>query len=597
MKNFWRAFRYFRAEAPLLAVVLGLIVLGAVLSVLKPWPLSLIVDCVFGTRATPAWLQALPAAVGKPALIGWLAGLVLFFHFGQGAVAALYNYFSIKTGLRGLTRVRNEVFQKLLGLSLQFHHGAPSGDVIYRASWDTYAFQTYFQQGWITFLTALVSLLMMVGVMARLNLRLTLIALGTVPFLLLVIQRFGSRMSARGKLAQQADSRVTSLVQENITALQVIQSYTGEPGEIRRFEAQTRVAERTRLAQHGAEVLYGLAITAVFASGTAAIVWQGAEEVVRGSLTVGQLLIFTAYLAQLYEPLNQLSHVGATLSSAAAGMSRVFELLDAPEEIVSSPGARRIRRADEPASGQPEMVLRGEIKFSGVHFAYRPGQEVLRGIDLVIKPGESVALIGPSGAGKTTLVNLVARFFDPSQGTVFLDGFDLKTLRVPDLRARMAMVLQEPILLTATISENIAYAKPDASLEEIQAAARAAQAEEFIRRLPDQYDTMVGEGASRLSVGEKQRLSLARAFLKNAPILLLDEPTSALDRESEQLVVRALEQLMRGRTTLMVAHRLATIRSASRIVVFADGRIMETGTHEELVCQGKYFARLHTSTV
>ena len=595
MKNSWRAFRYFRGEAPLLAAVMGLIILGAVLNVLKPWPLALMVDCVFGTRASPHWLQVFPRATDKAALAAWLAGLVLIFHFGQASVAALYNYLSIKIGLRGLTRARNEVFQKLLRLSLRFYHGAQSGDVIYRASWDTYSFQTYFQQGWMTFLTALVSLLMMLGVMIRINVRLTLVALGTVPFLLLVMQQFGRRMSARSRLAQQADSRVTSVVQQDITALQVIQSYTRESGEIDRFEARTKDAGRSRMAQHGVEVIYGLAISGIFAGGTAAIVWLGAAEVLQGQLTVGQLLIFIAYLTQLYEPLNQLSHVGSTLAGAGAGMSRVFEILDAPEDIVSSSSAVRIRKLGEPSSGHSEMLLRGEIQFSGVHFGYRPGQEVLRGVDLIIHPGESVALIGPSGAGKSTLLNLLARFFDPSRGEVLLDGIDLRSLWVPDVRAQMALVLQEPILLTATIAENIAYGKPGASPDEVRAAARGAHAEEFIDRLPDRYDTVVGEGASRLSVGEKQRLSLARAFLKNAPILLLDEPTSALDQESERLVVRGLEELMRGRTTLMAAHRLATIRSATRIVVFADGRVQEIGTHDELLSRGKYYSRLLTS--
>jgi ATP-binding cassette subfamily B protein len=593
MKSFRRAFNYFKPDAWPLAGVGGLIAAGALLGLLKPWPLALLVDCVLGTRPAPGWLTALPGAANRAGLIAWLAALTFLLHLGQGALSALYTYLSIKIGLRGLTRVRIDVFEKLTRLSLRFYQGARAGDVIYRATWDTYAFQTGFQQGWITLAASAASLLMMMTVMAALNARLTLVALGIVPLLLLAVRRFSGPMSGRGRLAQQDDSRVTSSVHQQISALQIVQSYTREASETERFRGQTDAARRSRLAQHGAEVLYGLAIAGVFAAGTAVIVWLGAREALRGHLTVGELLIFVAYLAQLYEPLHQLSHVGATLSGAGAGMGRVFELLDSPEEISSEPTAVSVRRRGEPDGGRPGLVCRGEVRFSGVRFGYRPGQEVLRGVDLTIQAGESVALIGPSGAGKTTLLNLLPRFFDPVEGEVFLDGTDLRRLRLPDLRAQIALVLQEPVLLPATIAENIAYGRPGASREEIRAAARAAHAEEFIQRLPEGYDTLVGEGAGRLSAGEKQRVNLARAFLKDAPVLLLDEPTSALDRESETLVARGLQELARGRTTLLVAHRAATIRAVNRIVVLADGLVVETGSHEELLGRGGYYALTH----
>jgi ATP-binding cassette subfamily B protein/subfamily B ATP-binding cassette protein MsbA len=269
-------------------------------------------------------------------------------------------------------------------------------------------------------------------------------------------------------------------------------------------------------------------------------------------------------------------------------MDRVFDLLDTREEIVNV----SIAAGTVDGERQGGWVVAGEIRLSGVHFGYRQGHEVLRGVDLVVRRGEAVALIGPSGAGKTTLLNLLPRFFDPGSGAVFLDGADLRSWPLTRLREQIAVVLQEPILLPASIAENIAYGRPGASLEEIMAAARAAHADSFIQRLGDGYQTMVGEGAARLSVGEKQRINLARAFLKNAPVLLLDEPTSALDGESESMVLSGLKELMKGRTTIMVAHRLATIEAASRIVVLAGGRVEESGSQEELLGRNGYYARL-----
>ncbi len=597
MKNALRAFGYFKADAPLIALVAGLILAGAALNALKPWPFSLLVDCAFGSRPVPAWLAALPGGGSRGGVITWLAVLMFALHTGQGAVASLYTYFSIQAGLRGLGRVRDEVMGKMMRLSLRFYHGSRTGDLIYRATWDTYAFQTFFQQGLVTFLSSQVSLVLMLGVMTRLDLHLTLVALGVAPALFFVIRRFGGQMSERTREAQQADSTVASSVQQNLNALQLIQSHTQEAGEMERFRRKTEAAREGRVRQHRVEVVYGLAVTAVFAAGTSLIVWRGAGEVEAGRLTLGQLMVFIAYLAQLYEPLNQLSHVGTTIAGAGAGMARVFEILDSTDEIVSPARAS----GSAPATESPESGFRAEasgiLRFSGVHFSYQEGREVLRGIDLEIRPGETVALIGPSGAGKTTLLNLVPRFFEPSSGGVFLDGRDLRTLDLADLRGRVALVLQEPALLPATIAENIAYGRPAASIDEIKAAARAAHADAFIRQLPSGYETVVGEGAARLSSGEKQRINLARAFLKNAPILLLDEPTSALDRESEELVLRGLEELMRGRTTIMVAHRLATIRSASRIVALDGGRVVESGSHEELTRRGGYYARLQDRVV
>ena len=609
-----RALGYFRPDAGRISLSLGLLLLSIGLNLLKPWPLALLVDNILGSKPYPGWLPDGVQSWGQPAMLTTIVAASLALHLAHAAACAGHVYLSIGVGLRGLRRVRDEVFGWLQRLSLRYHHGTQAGDIIFRAGTDTVAFQTLFLQGLLIFLSATGTLLFMAVAMARLNVRLTAVALVAVPILVLSINVFGRAMRVRGTAAQQAEGKVYALIHQGITALPLIQSHAREDHERQRFTVHTEQARHHKMAQQGLEVFYWGSISVILSACTLGVTWVGAQQVLDANLTVGELLVFLAYVAQLFEPLHQLSQVGATLSSARASTGRVFEILDTPEEVKDRPEARRVYQgrdlygpAELPTSAddmfaaagggragppRPPLPVYGNVAYDDVSFAYESSRPALHHVSFKLLAGTSAAIIGPSGAGKTTLLNLLPRFFDPARGAVLLEGVDLRDLRLEDLRAQIALVLQEPIILPTTVAENISYGKPDATMEEIEAAAHAARADELIQKLPQHYRTVIGDGGAHLSVGEKQRINLARAFLKDAPILLMDEPTSALDVESEAQVVASLFALMRGRTTLMVAHRLTTIRRVDKILVVDGGRLTEMGAPEDLLAEQGYYARV-----
>jgi ATP-binding cassette subfamily B protein/subfamily B ATP-binding cassette protein MsbA len=583
VKNWSRVLSYFRPELPRVVLALLMMGLSIAANLLKPWPVALIIDHIVAGRPAPGWVPEGLRNAAIPTLLGLAALAIFALHSAQGVFASWQNYLSIKAGLNGLARLRNELFAWMQRLSLAFYQRRNQGDLIYRATWDTYSIQTIFQHGLFKFLNSLATVLLMVVVMWRVNGSLTLITLAVFPPLLASMYLFGKAMNRRSLAAHQADSQVTSLVQQNLANLPLVQSYTRENEEARVFGAQVEESQRARVAQHGMEVTYWFVIAITFGIATAGLTWWGAREILAGRLTVGELVIFLSYLGQLYDPLNQLSHVGATVSDANAGTQRIFEMLDAKETVVDALEPKPFALSGE--GGVP-------IEFAGVSFGYQPTAPVLREISFRIEAGETIGLVGPSGAGKTTLLNLIPRFYDVDQGAVRVAGIDLREIALKELRQRIAYVFQESYLLPGTISENIRYGCEHADLARIEEAARMANAHEFIARLPKQYETVVGEGAARLSVGEKQRISIARAFLKNAPILLLDEPTSALDVETEALVLESLSRLMQNRTTIMAAHRVSTLRTAKRIAVLENGHITEIGGTETLLRGGGYFARM-----
>ena len=600
MHELRRIFSFYKKDYKEILSVICLIIISAFINLLKPWPLAIIVDSVLGNKKLPEYLKMWFNFDGdKIKTIVILSVVALFLYILHSLVSTLYNYRSIKIGLSGLQRVREQLFSTLQSLSLKFHYGRTMGDLIYRASWDAYSVQTVFQQGFISTTASLISLIMMIYVMASLNLKLTFVSVAMIPVLIISLKMFGRRMVEKGMEAQQADSRVITSVQQTITALPLIQSFTREEIENKKFVAHTSTAFKKRLSQHFWELIYWFSATALFGVIISVVILTGAMEVINNRLSIGELFVFLAYLGQFYEPLNQITHSGSTVASAIAGAKRLFEIMDSKDEIYEKEDAKPVLSAffiekhlNNAQVPKNTHIINGEIEFDDVWFYYGENEYVLKKISFKILPGERTAIIGPSGAGKSTLMNLIPRFYDPVKGTIKLDGVDLRELRLKDLRKNISVVLQNPLIIPTTVKENIAYGCPQASEEEIIAAAKSASAHLFIEKLPQKYDTVIGEEGISISAGEAQRINIARAFLKDAPILLMDEPTAALDLENEAIVIKTLFNLMKKRTTLIIAHRLETIKNVDKIIALKNGEIIEMGSPSELSSVEGYFSNL-----
>ncbi len=505
---------------------------------------------------------------------------MLVIYLLAAALSFWRNYVSIEVGLKALLQVRTQLYSYLQYLPLHFHDRRRSGDSTFRVAYDSQAVQTFYNRGFDTIIGSAITLLTTFLYMAAMDVELAGISLLILPLLWFTIYFFSARVRRQTTTLQQEESDVLARASEGLTSIRIVHAFGQEEYEVREFVREARQSYAANLSLTITNAISTLAISAVMALGLSLVLYVATLHILDGQLTVGKLTLFLAYVGMLYQPLEQLSYTAWALEGAGAGMQRVFEILDAEDSVPEMPNAKPIPRA------------KGELAFENVAFAYDADHPILRGISLSVKPGQTVALVGGTGAGKTTLLSLVPRFYDPNSGRVLIDGGDVRDATKKSLRANISVVLQDTLLLSGTVLENIAYGRPEATRAEIQAAAEAAQAHAFIGKLPQGYQTQVGERGVRLSGGQKQRIGLARAFLKNAPILLLDEPTSALDLETEAEIMGTLHDLMKKFTTLIVTHRLTTIHHVDCIHVLDDGGVVESGTGPELLANGGVYARL-----
>jgi ATP-binding cassette, subfamily B, bacterial len=579
-----RLLRYVWPYRRYLVILLIMMALNTGLEVLRPWPTKLLVDQVLDQSPVPTEinpiLAALPGSHTRASLLLWLCvGTVLIFLVGT-LVSMANTFASVGLGHRMTYNLGADLFLHLQRLSLLFHSRHPVGDSIARVIEDSHCVRVLVTGMLLPLLQSLVMLITMFGIMWRLEPTMTLLSLGVIPFLVLTIWTFEERLKGCCLERCNLEGRMMSLVQQTLSAIPAVQAFTREKLEHVRFR---RCADETVAAHQRAvfvDMWFKLFVGLITSVGMGAIMWLGARYALEGRVSVGTILVFLSYLGSLYGPLNAITYTASAFQNTAANADRVIEILDTPPGVQDLPDAR-------------EAQLRGEVRYEGVTFGYEPHRPVLQGISFEAKAGEVVAIVGPSGAGKTTLVNLLVRLFDPWSGRVMVDGHDIRHFRVDSLRRQIAIVLQEAFIFPLTVAENITYGRPDATREEIVTAATAANAADFIQRLPEGYDAVIGERGETLSGGQKQRLSIARAFLKDAPVLILDEPTSAVDAQTESLLLDALERLMKGRTTFIIAHRLSTIRNADRILVMDGGEIVEEGRHSELIALGGLYTKLY----
>lgn len=547
--------------------ITGIFLLGLLatpLTLLTPVPLKIVVDNVVGAQPLPDFLaRFLPKEVvaSTPALlivaVSLLVAITLLTNLQDLSSTLLKTY----TGEKLVLDFRGKLFRQLQHLSLSYSDMRGTSDSSYRVQYDAPSIQYISIDGIIPFTTSAITVISMIYVTVRIDWQLALVALAIAPILFILSQFYRRNLRKRSREVKKIESSALTVIQEVLTSIRVVKAFGQEDREQERFMHKSSEGFQARLQLARIEGIFGLLLGLITAVGSACVLFVGVSHVQQGILTLGSLLLVIGYLSQLYSPLKTMSRKAASLQSHLAGAERSFALLDEELEVQERPNALALKHAE------------GKIIFHNVSFAYNPRYTVLKDIDFEILPGTRLGISGVTGAGKTTLVNLLTRFYDPTDGEILLDNIDLRDYRLADLRNQFAIVLQEPVLFSTTIAENIAYARPGATEEQIAQAAEAAGAHGFICRLPQDYDTQVGEHGIRLSGGERQRIALARAFLKQAPLLILDEPTSSVDMETEKSILGAMSQLMKGRTAFMIAHRESTFSICNMRLEIREGMI------------------------
>ncbi len=551
---------------------------------LEPWPIKVIIDNILQSKKLPHWLGAfvsgyfghdkLPIQKFAVASVAAIAILGAFSSYVE-------NYMTTSVSQWVAHDLRRTLYNHIQRLSLAEHDEARTGDLISRVTDDIEAVQSFINSALLGIVVDVFTLVGMIGVMLYVNLKFTMIALTVVPVLFGVVYYMTREIKQASRAVRKKESELTSIVEEALTSVRVVQAFAREDYEVRRFESESLENVETALHARALKARLSPIVEVIVAIGTCLVLWYGARLALDGRITAGVLIVFMMYLGNMYKPMRDLSKQTDTVSKAMVGYERIQEVLEIESDVRDLPRARVAPK------------FKGQIEFEHVSFSYSEGPPVLKDVSFRIEPGQVVALVGPSGMGKTTISSLIPRFYDPTSGTIEIDGTDIGQFKLRSLREQISFVLQETLLFRASVADNIAYGKPDASRKEIIRAARLANAEEFIERLPNGYSTMVGERGASLSGGQRQRIAIARAIIRNTPILIFDEPTTGLDAESEQSVMEALNRLMEGRTAVLVAHHLGTIRRADVIFVVRDAEIVEQGTHDELVAANGPYAELY----
>ncbi|HJQ25951.1 MAG TPA: ABC transporter ATP-binding protein [Blastocatellia bacterium] len=583
-KNSLRITQLLRPHWPAL-VLAFLAVLGETLTdLLEPWPLKVVLDNVIGNKALPHWMQGYVVAwlgTDKTAVLHFAIAAVITIALVGAISSYAEKYLTTSVGQWVMHDLRTTLYHHIQRLSLAYHDQKKTGDLISRVTSDIGAVQDFISSALLGMIVNVLTLVGMLGVMFWVNWHFTLIALSVAPLLFLVVYSFTRRIKRAAREVRKKEGDVVSVVQESLASIRVIQAFAREDYEEKRFEQESLESVETALRARAMKARLTPLVEVITAAGTCLVLWYGARLVLTGEMTAGSLLVFFLYLGKMYKPMRDLSKMTDTLSKTAVGFERIKEVLETERDVKNLPGARKA------------PPFKGRIEFNHVFFGYSEEQLILRDMSLQIEPGQVAALVGPTGAGKSTIVSLVARFYDPLAGQVRIDGRDVRGYKLKSLRQQLSFVLQENLLFRASIWQNIAYGRPEARRAEIIRAAHLANADEFIERLPNGYDTLVGERGVTLSGGQRQRLAIARAIIRNTPILILDEPTSGLDAASEELVFEALNRLMENKTCIVIAHRLATIRRADVIFVIDHGRVIEQGRHEALIARGGLYAQLY----
>jgi ABC-type multidrug transport system fused ATPase/permease subunit len=574
---------FLRPYRPRVVAIALLAIAEIILAALAPWPLKALVDNVLGGQPFPTALAEVVTAVTGGNLMVLLivvAAVGLVVQLLLELVRAAHTQVQVDTGQRIVYDLRARLLGHIQALPLRNHVLGRTADSVYRLDADAYCVNDMVIGGVFPLAASALNLTVMFAILIGLDATLGLLSLAVAPFLYVCLRYYARTMTDRAESVKAQESTLNERAYEILSSIAAVKSFAREEHELGRFSRAGEATMRARLRLTWQESVFSVSVTAITLTGTALVLVLGGLHVLQGTLTVGGLLVVVAYLGAVYNPLSSIAHTTGALQQALVSARRVREVFALAPEQLDAEGA------------VDAAAIRGDVAFEDVSFAYDEGRPILDRVSFKAHPGEMVALVGLTGAGKTTIANLIPRFFEPISGRVLVDGLNVAGYRLRSLRERIALVPQEPILFGGTIGDNIRYGRLDASDDEVETAARAAHVHDFVARLPESYATPVAETGATLSGGERQRLGIARALLKKAPILILDEPTSSLDAISEEMVFKALRSVREGRTTIVIAHRLSTIRDADRILVLHDGRLLAQGTHEELIESNGLYRRM-----